>query len=43
MLMYVTHDALHLAGMDDHAPKDRMDRQAERIIKDVLNWFSFIE
>lgn len=38
MLMYVTHGALHLSGMDDHDPKDRakMDRQAERIIKDVL-------
>ncbi len=39
MLMYVTHGALHLSGMDDHAPADRaeMDRQAERIIKEVLN------
>ena len=38
MLMYVTHGALHLSGMDDHNPKDRaeMDRQAEKIIKDVL-------
>lgn len=38
MMMYVTHGALHLAGMDDHDPKDRaeMDRQAEKIIKDVL-------
>ncbi len=39
MLMYVTHGALHLSGMDDHNPKDRaeMDRQAERIIKEVLD------
>jgi len=39
MMMYVTHGALHLSGMDDHAPKDRaeMDRQAEKIIKDVKN------
>ena len=38
MLMYVTHGALHLSGMDDHDPKDRaqMDRQAEQIIKHVL-------
>ena len=38
MMMYVTHGALHLSGMDDHAPQDRaeMDRQAEKIIKDVL-------
>lgn len=38
MLMYVTHGALHLSGMDDHDPKDRaeMDRQAEKIIKRVL-------
>ncbi len=38
MLMYVTHGALHLSGMDDHAPADRaeMDRQAEKIIKEVL-------
>lgn len=38
MLMYVTHGALHLSGMDDHDPADRaeMDRQAEKIIKDVL-------
>lgn len=37
MMMYVTHGALHLSGMDDHDPKDRaeMDRQAEKIIKDV--------
>ena len=39
MLMYVTHGALHLSGMDDHAPADRaeMDRQAEKIIKEVLH------
>lgn len=38
MLMYVTHGALHLAGMDDHDPKDRaeMDRQAEKIIQEIL-------
>ena len=38
MMMYVTHGALHLSGMDDHAPKDRaeMDRQAEKIITNVL-------
>ena len=38
MLMYVTHGALHLSGMDDQNPKDRaeMDRQAEKIIQDVL-------
>ncbi len=38
MLMYVTHGALHLSGMDDHAPQDRaeMDRQAERILKQIL-------
>ena len=38
MLMYVTHGALHLSGMDDHAPQDRaeMDRQAEKIISAVL-------
>ena len=38
MLMYVTHGALHLSGLDDHNPQDRaeMDRQAERIIKAVL-------
>ena len=38
MLMYVTHGALHLCGMDDHDPKDRanMDRQAEAIIRQVL-------
>jgi len=39
MLMYVTHGALHLSGMDDHDPKDRaeMDRQAEKIIQIVLS------
>ena len=39
MLMYVTHGALHLSGMDDHDPKDRaeMDRQAEKIIQVVLS------
>lgn len=39
MLMYVTHGALHLSGMDDHDPKDRgeMDRQAEKIIRSVLS------
>ena len=38
MLMYVTHGALHLSGMEDHDPKDRaeMDRQAEQIIQQVL-------
>ena len=38
MMMYVTHGALHLSGMDDHDPKDRaeMDKQAEKIIKQVL-------
>ena len=38
MMMYVTHGALHLSGMDDHAPKDRaeMDRQAEKIISAVI-------
>lgn len=38
MLMYVTHGALHLSGMDDHDPKDRteMDRQAEKIINNIL-------
>ncbi len=38
MLMYVTHGALHLSGMDDHDPQDRaeMDRQAEKIISAVL-------
>lgn len=38
MMMYVTHGALHLSGMDDHDPKDRaeMDRQAEQIISRVL-------
>lgn len=40
MLMYVTHGALHLSGMDDHSPQDRaeMDRQAERILKQILRW-----
>ncbi len=39
MMMYVTHGALHLSGMDDHDPKDRaeMDRQAEKIIRQLLN------
>lgn len=38
MMMYVTHGALHLSGMDDHEPEDRaeMDRQAEKIISAVL-------
>ena len=38
MMMYVTHGALHLSGMDDHTPEDRaeMDRQAEKIISAVL-------
>lgn len=38
MLMYAVHGALHLSGMDDHAPEDRaeMDRQAEKIIRAVL-------
>ena len=38
MMMYVTHGALHLSGMDDHRPQDRaeMDRQAEKIIVSVL-------
>ena len=38
MMMYVTHGALHLSGMDDNAPEDRaeMDRQAEKIISAVL-------
>ncbi len=38
MLMYVTHGALHLAGMDDHTAQDRaqMDKQAEKIIRAVL-------
>ena len=38
MMMYVTHGALHLSGMDDHSPEDRaeMDRQAEKIISAVL-------
>lgn len=39
MLMYVTHGALHLSGMDDHDPKDRaqMDLQAEKIINKILS------
>ncbi len=34
MMMYVTHGALHLSGMDDHTPQERaqMDKQAEKII-----------
>lgn len=38
MMMYVTHGALHLSGMDDHDPEDcaEMDRQAEKIISAVL-------
>ena len=38
MMMYVTHGALHLAGMDDHDPRDRaeMDRRAEKIIRKLL-------
>ena len=38
MMMYVTHGALHLAGMDDHRPQDRaeMDKAAEKIIAAVL-------
>lgn len=38
MMMYVTHGALHLSGMDDHSPQDRaeMDRQAEKIIASVV-------
>lgn len=38
MMMYVTHGALHLSGMDDHDPEDRaeMDCQAEKIISAVL-------
>ena len=39
MLMYVTHGALHLSGMDDHTAQDRaeMDRQAEKIINAIMN------
>ena len=39
MLMYVTHGALHLSGMDDHDPADRaeMDRQAEKIIQKIVS------
>lgn len=42
MMMYVTHGALHLSGMDDHDPADRaeMDRQAERIIRLLLKPWS---
>lgn len=38
MMMYVTHGALHLSGMDDNTPEARaeMDRQAEQIIASVL-------
>ena len=38
MMMYATHGALHLSGMDDHEPQDRaeMDRQAEKIIAQIL-------
>lgn len=38
MMMYVTHGALHLSGMDDHDPNDRaeMDRQAEKIINEII-------
>lgn len=38
MMMYVTHGALHLAGMDDHDPKDRaaMDAKAEKIIRQLV-------
>ena len=38
MMMYVTHGALHLSGMDDHSPQDRaeMDRQAEKIIASLI-------
>ena len=38
MMMYVTHGALHLSGMDDHQPQDRaeMDRRAEKIIQKLL-------
>lgn len=38
MMMYVTHGALHLSGMEDHDPKDRaeMDFQAEKIIQNIL-------
>ena len=39
MMMYVTHGALHLSGMDDHEPQDRaeMDRQVEKIIARILH------
>jgi len=38
MMMYTTHGALHLAGMDDHDPANRaeMDKQSEKIIRTVL-------
>jgi len=38
MMMYAVHGCLHLAGMDDADPADRaeMDRQAEKIIKEVM-------
>ena len=38
MLMYVTHGALHLSGMDDHTVQERaeMDRRAEKIIKEII-------
>ena len=38
MMMYVTHGALHLSGMDDHDPKDRakMDKKAEEIIQELI-------
>lgn len=38
MMMYVTHGALHLSGMDDHEPQDRaeMDHRAEKIIRKLL-------
>ncbi|MBO4675406.1 MAG: rRNA maturation RNase YbeY [Elusimicrobiaceae bacterium] len=38
MMMYVTHGALHLSGMDDHKPQDRaeMDRRAEKIICNIF-------
>ena len=39
MLMYAVHGCLHLSGMNDADLADRaeMDRQAEKIIKAVLN------
>ena len=38
MMMYAVHGALHLSGMDDHAPQDRaeMDKQAEKIISQTM-------